>query len=340
MIKVFPRRIRMKELTTERLVLRSFRADDLDAVHELMSDPELCRDAGFNPSGSAEETMVRFCGFLTGPYAWAVTVKGSDVPVGWVRMRDDDIRKTRRSAQAGYAIAAGYREKGYMTEALKAACSFMFEETTCDVISAKVFPENTASVKVLEKSGFTREGVLRRAVMLPDRTMGDFVSYSLLKEDFSESYELLPAKLKALADPSDGWLTSLCNGVSLIFNELPLVNWAGVYFYEDGALKLGPFNGKPACTLLTLDKGVCAKSARDRATVVVDDVHLFEGHIACDSDSESEIVIPLIKDGTLLGVLDIDSPVKRRFSANDRLILEKTAQVLTDIVNGKLQEEK
>ena len=124
------------------------------------------------------------------------------------------------------------------------------------------------------------------------------------------------------------FLVNTANLSAIIFHALPDLNWAGFYFYRNGELVLGPFQGKPACMRIALDRGVCGHAATTRQTTVVPDVEAFPGHIACDSASRSEIVIPLVKDGLLLGVLDIDSPVHDRFSAADAANLETCAAIL------------
>jgi L-methionine (R)-S-oxide reductase len=115
------------------------------------------------------------------------------------------------------------------------------------------------------------------------------------------------------------------NLAALLWHGLPALNWAGFYFLKAGALVLGPFQGKPACVRLAPGKGVCGAAAAARRTVVVPDVHEFPGHIACDAASNAEIVVPLVKNGTLLGVLDLDSPLHARFDAEDARGLEALA---------------
>ncbi|HQB32380.1 MAG TPA: GAF domain-containing protein [Erysipelotrichaceae bacterium] len=127
------------------------------------------------------------------------------------------------------------------------------------------------------------------------------------------------------------YLISLLANTSAFFNDnLKDVNWVGYYLFQDNQLILGPFQGKAACEIIPLNKGVCGHCAATRQTALVKDVHLFDGHIACDSASESELVIPIIIDGQLFGVLDIDSPVKSRFTEEDKIILEKCVTVLQD----------
>lgn len=106
---------------------------------------------------------------------------------------------------------------------------------------------------------------------------------------------------------------------------MPDLNWAGFYFMKGGELVLGPFQGKPACVRIAMGKGVCGTAAATRASVLVDDVHAFPGHIACDSASNSELVVPLIENGVVRGVLDLDSPLFARFDEDDRVAFERLA---------------
>jgi L-methionine (R)-S-oxide reductase len=131
-------------------------------------------------------------------------------------------------------------------------------------------------------------------------------------------YLLLDSQLRALlADETDA-LASASNFVALLYNAMDNVNWLGIYVLRGDELVLGPFQGKPACVHLKIGIGVCGTAAATLQTQRVADVHQFEGHIACDADSRSEIVVPLISDGTLIGVLDIDSPTPDRFSEVDQ----------------------
>ena len=123
---------------------------------------------------------------------------------------------------------------------------------------------------------------------------------------------------------------NLANTSALLVQYMDRLNWAGFYKLTDGQLVLGPFQGKPACIMIPLGKGVCGTAAASGRTVLVEDVHNFPGHIACDSASNSEIVIPLTVNGTLWGVLDLDSPVTGRFSDEDRRGLEAFAEILED----------
>jgi GAF domain-containing protein len=123
-------------------------------------------------------------------------------------------------------------------------------------------------------------------------------------------------------------IANSANLAALLFAALPDVNWVGFYFLKDDQLVLGPFQGKPACTRIPLGKGVCGTAAGERRTIVVENVHEFPGHIACDAASNSEIVVPLIQAGRLLGVLDIDSPSLGRFDDEDRAGLETVVAAL------------
>ena len=140
---------------------------------------------------------------------------------------------------------------------------------------------------------------------------------------------LLPQISSLLADERD-MIANAANVASLLFYSLPELNWAGYYFYKEGELVLGPFQGKPACVRIAMGRGVCGTAAERRETIVVEDVHSFPGHIACDVASRSEIVIPLIRDGELIGVLDLDSPISARFDDDDRAGLEAVASIFID----------
>ena len=121
---------------------------------------------------------------------------------------------------------------------------------------------------------------------------------------------------------------NLANAAAILYQGMENVNWAGFYLLQDGKLVLGPFQGKTACIVIPMGKGVCGTAAAENRTLRVEDVHRFPGHIACDSASASEIVIPLRKNGRVVGVMDLDSPVKARFTEADREWLEAFAEVL------------
>ena len=149
------------------------------------------------------------------------------------------------------------------------------------------------------------------------------------------NYDLLDQQLRSLSEGISYDITILANASALIWDALEGLNWCGFYLFRENALLLGPFQGKVACTRIPMGRGVCGTAAEQGRTVVVPDVHRFPGHIACDSASNSEIVIPLYRKGTLFGVLDIDSPLFDRFSPEDTAGLEKLART----VEAALEEE-
>jgi len=145
-------------------------------------------------------------------------------------------------------------------------------------------------------------------------------------------YARLASELASLIGTEQDPIARAANTAALIFAALPEINWAGFYFLRNGELVVGPFQGKPACTRIAIGKGVCGTAAAQRETLVVPDVQEFPGHIACDSDSRSEIVVPLLLGGAILGVLDIDSPRPARFDLLDARGLEQLAAVfLSDL---------
>lgn len=143
-----------------------------------------------------------------------------------------------------------------------------------------------------------------------------------------ENYLLVKKQLAALLDGEPNRIANLSNASALLNQFLDRINWVGFYLLEDDELVLGPFQGLPACVRIPLGRGVCGTAARQMKTIRVEDVHQFPGHIACDAASQSEIVIPLIKDGSLIGVLDIDSPEKNRFDQLDEKELEDFTKIL------------
>lgn len=147
-----------------------------------------------------------------------------------------------------------------------------------------------------------------------------------------DGYNLLRKQLVALLDGESNKIANLSNAAALLNQFLDRINWVGFYLTDGDELVLGPFQGLPACVRIPFGKGVCGTSAQEKRTVRVEDVHLFPGHIACDAASQSEIVIPLIKDGIVIGVLDIDSPEKNRFDEIDHENLEKFVEDLLPFI--------
>jgi GAF domain-containing protein len=143
-------------------------------------------------------------------------------------------------------------------------------------------------------------------------------------------YRDLTVQLAALLDGESDPVANAANMAALVYHELPELNWAGFYFARGGELVLGPFQGKPACVRIPFGQGVCGTAAAGRDSILVPDVYEFPGHIACDPVSRSELVVPLIADGTVLGVLDLDSPVPGRFDADDRAGCERLVTVFLD----------
>ncbi len=140
-------------------------------------------------------------------------------------------------------------------------------------------------------------------------------------------------KLTGLICEEEDWLANLSNASALLWLLLDDINWAGFYLHKNGELILGPFQGKPACTHIEIGKGVCGTAAKTRETQVIENVLEFSGHIACDSASRSEVVVPIVKDDKLIGVLDIDSPNFDRFNEEDGKYLEKFVNTLNKYVN-------
>ena len=150
----------------------------------------------------------------------------------------------------------------------------------------------------------------------------------------SIDYTSLCAQLAALAEGIPYEVANLANASALLWQELPDINWVGFYKMEDGALVLGPFQGKPACIRISVGRGVCGTAVAEDAVLLVYDVHQFPGHIACDCASNSEIVLPIHVKGEIWGVLDIDSPFVGRFTEEDRDGLLRAVEILEKMLNN------
>ena len=140
----------------------------------------------------------------------------------------------------------------------------------------------------------------------------------------------LVKQLKEIIDKELPLISNLSNASSVL-NQLDNINWCGFYLVSGERLFLGPFQGEPACTMIPFDKGVCGYAAKNKKTVIVDDVNQFEGHIACSTLSKSEIVVPIIRDNEVKALIDIDSPILRRFSEGDAETLEQCAEILKEL---------
>ena len=145
-------------------------------------------------------------------------------------------------------------------------------------------------------------------------------------------YKLLTEQMKALAEDEKWFVPVMANASALIYDNMEDLNWAGFYIMRNGALVLGPFQGKIACINIPVGKGVCGTAVEKDETLLVEDVHQFPGHIACDSASNSEIVVPIHKNGKVVAVLDIDSPKLSRFTKEDKNGLEKFVNAIENVI--------
>ena len=156
--------------------------------------------------------------------------------------------------------------------------------------------------------------------------------FKIPANDKAVMYRDLASALEGLVAGEPDAIANMANACALIYETLPDVNWVGFYRNIEGELVLGPFQGRPACIRMTFDEGVCGAAAKTRQVQRVEDVHKFAGHIACDSASNSEIVVPLIRDGELIGVLDIDSPKFARFTEEDEAGVVRLGEILSKVL--------
>ncbi len=166
-----------------------------------------------------------------------------------------------------------------------------------------------------------------------------FENQKIVSENKEEFYKMLNLQLEGLMDGEPDWLANLANASAHLYDSLETINWAGFYLLRNRELVLGPFQGKIACTRIKIGKGVCGTAVAEKRTQVVADVHQFPGHIACDCASNSEIVVPIIKDDVIYGVLDIDSPITERFNEIDKRYLEEFVEKLNKVIDWKLITE-
>ena len=143
----------------------------------------------------------------------------------------------------------------------------------------------------------------------------------------TEFYQDLAAQLTGLLGDERDRIANAANMSAFLFMSVPDLNWAGFYFMQDGGLIVGPFQGRPACVRIAVGDGVCGTAVQEARTILVENVHEFPGHIACDAGSESELVVPLFKNGEIIGVLDLDSPRLSRFDAEDQAGMETLAEI-------------
>lgn len=156
--------------------------------------------------------------------------------------------------------------------------------------------------------------------------------FKIAADDKATLYRDLASALEGLVTGEPDAIANMANASALIYETLPDVNWVGFYRNIGGELVLGPFQGRPACIRMTFEQGVCGAAAKRRQVQRVEDVNLFPGHIACDSASNSEIVVPLIREGEVIGVLDIDSPKRGRFTQEDEDGVVKLAEILMKVL--------
>lgn len=154
-----------------------------------------------------------------------------------------------------------------------------------------------------------------------------FQARAITGSDKSEFYRELGQQLEALLGGESDPIANAANTSALLFNTMPDLNWAGFYLMRDGELVLGPFQGMPACVRIPVGRGVCGAAVERRQSMLVEDVHAFPGHIACDAASRSELVVPLIRDGVVIGVIDLDSPSVSRFDTADQAGIEAIAAI-------------
>ena len=191
------------------------------------------------------------------------------------------------------------------------------------------------AIRYIHRHSYDWARITRRIIntLTTDHVMFELKSH--VPASKREHYEDLVQQARGLLAGERDLIANAANFSALVYHSLPDLNWAGFYLYDGSELVVGPFQGKPACIRIALGRGVCGTAAQTRQTQLVRDVNAFDGHIACDAASQSEIVVPLVKaDGTLLGVWDVDSPVIDRFDEDDRAGMQALCTVFMEAMRG------
>ncbi|EJZ23350.1 GAF domain-containing protein [Rhizobium sp. Pop5] len=157
-----------------------------------------------------------------------------------------------------------------------------------------------------------------------------FQAAAIESDDKAEFYRQLAQQLEALLAGESDMIANAANASALMFQMMPDLNWAGFYFLKGGELVLGPFQGKPACVRIPVGRGVCGTAVKEGASILVEDVHSFPGHIACDAASRSELVVPVRNGSDIIGVIDLDSPIPSRFDTDDQAGIERLAKIFAE----------
>lgn len=238
----------------------------------------------------------------------------------------------RIDGEIGYFLLPRFRNKNIMTEAVNMIIPEAREKLGLIRITGLVYEKNGASRRVLEKNGF-HLGSIQKKAAIKDGKMHDLCIYGKLLEEDEEKtdYISLKQQISDLTQDVEDITANLANTASLLYGTMPNINWVGFYLTKGEQLVLGPFMGKPARVYIPFGKGVTGTAAQQKTVQVVANVDAYPGHIACDSNSVSEIVIPLIKNDEVVGVLDIDSPYLDRFSKEDQIGLESIADLLVSL---------
>lgn len=329
-----------KDLKSNRLHLSQFTKDDIQSSYiNFLSDEKMCTYLSWSAHASlaiSEKILTQWINNYQDPtfFQWAIRLKHTDQPIGSLSITQIDF--TNETVELGYCIGSKYWQKGYMKEALMVVFEYLFNECFCQRIIAKTDINNLNSGYLLLSLNMAYEGIAKKSYKTKQGNYVDMLTYGITSEDYHHkaitSYQ---SKCEAIINNcnvilSDNYaLANLSNLVSYLYEKVPYLNWVGYYFLENNELVLGPFQGKIACNPLSLNKGICAKCATSQRITIVNDVHTVKDHIACDSASNSELVLPLFSHGQLVGVLDIDSFVYNRFDALTVQLLQQVSELIS-----------
>lgn len=327
----------MPRLYGERVILREYRKNDLEDMLKWTNNPNVTKYLSdiFLYAHSKENTEKFLDSMLQGisdSKGFVIAEKSTEKYLGQIDIINIDWKN--RSAMIGIVIGSEENmSKGYGSEAIKLIQKFAFYTLNLNRLWLTLHSYNERAHRCYMNCGFIEEG-RERSNFFYEGQYTDTVIMSILREEYKKTtdkdgfYDILLKQAKALVDDEPDIIANMANISALLYNNMDKLNWAGFYMYKDQQLVLGPFQGKPACIRIPIGKGVCGTAVSERGTQIVANVHQFPGHIACDSASNSEIVVPLIKNDDVYGVLDIDSPYYDRFDKKDAQYLEKLVEIL------------
>ena len=319
-------------MKTERLTLRPWRESDAPTLFKYASDPDVGPRAGWPPHKNVNESLEIIRTVFGLDSMWAMELKSTGEPIGCIGYLPQgmtNIPVGENEVEIGYWVAKPYWNQGLCSEALRELIRFCFNEKGFSALWGDCFIDNPASGKVMSKCGFTDCNIETEC---PNLIIGNEKKVIVMKLENNiqkkiAKYQSVMSAVVSLVEGETDEIAKMANVAALLHREFGFW-WTGFYRVQNDELVLGPFQGPLACVRIPYGKGVCGTAWAEKRTVVVPDVEKFPGHIACSSESRSEIVVPVTHAGNVVAVLDIDSRELNTFDDIDSRYLEQVAACL------------